>query len=112
MAAAARRAGPARGWRDQLIWQAGEVVYFVSVWWYLGGYLAPADGGDAEFYWFAIVVRMLAELYLVAVVVRDILLPRHDPVRASGVPSPRPASVAQPALTAPGRAAGPRSVSR
>ena len=28
-------------WRDQLVWQAGEVVYFASVWWYLGGDLAP-----------------------------------------------------------------------
>ena len=45
-------------WRDQIIWQAGEVFYFASVWWYLGGYLQPAGGGDAGFYWVAIVVRM------------------------------------------------------
>ena len=31
-------------WRDQLIWQSGEVLYFAAVWWYLGGYLAPAGG--------------------------------------------------------------------
>jgi uncharacterized membrane protein len=70
--------------RDQVIWQAGEVAYFASVWWYLGNFLAPADGGSAEFYWFGIIVRLLAELYLVAVVVRDVLLPRHDPVRELG----------------------------
>jgi uncharacterized membrane protein len=70
--------------RDQAIWQAGEIVYFASVWWYLGNFLAPGDGGNAEFYWFAILIRMAAELYLVAVVVRDILLPRHDPVRELG----------------------------
>jgi uncharacterized membrane protein len=23
-------------WRDQLVWQAGEIFYFASVWWYLG----------------------------------------------------------------------------
>ena len=34
-------------WRDQIIWQAGEVLYFAAVWWYLGGFLAPAGGGDA-----------------------------------------------------------------
>jgi uncharacterized membrane protein len=68
-------------WRDLLIWQAGEVFYFASVWWYLGGYLAPAAGGDAGFYWAATLIRVAAELYLVAVVVRDILRPRHDPVR-------------------------------
>jgi uncharacterized membrane protein len=65
-------------WRDQLLWQAGEVVYFASVWWYLGGYLAPAGGTDAGFYWVAILVRVAAELYLVAIVVRDVLVPRHD----------------------------------
>jgi uncharacterized membrane protein len=68
-------------WRDLLIWQAGEVLYFASVWWYLGGFLAPAAGGDVGFYWAATLVRVAAELYLVAVVVRDIWLPRHDPVR-------------------------------
>ena len=75
-------------WRDQLIWQGGEVLYFAAVWWYLGGYLAPAGGSDAGFYWVAIVLRMLAELYLVALVVRDIWRPEHDPVRtrASGQP--------------------------
>ena len=70
-------------WRDLLIWQAGEIIYFASVWWYLNGDLAPAVGGDAGTYWVAIVLRILAELYLVAVVVRDILRPRYDPVHTS-----------------------------
>lgn len=67
-------------WRDQLVWQAGEILYFASVWWYLGGYLESSRGGDAGFYWVAIVVRLLCELYLVAIVVRDVLRPHHDPV--------------------------------
>ena len=71
-------------WRDQIVWQAGEILYFASVWWYLGGHLAPAGGGDAGFYWVAIVLRMLAELYLVALVVRDIWQPHRDPVRQVG----------------------------
>lgn len=70
-------------WRDLIVWQAGEVLYFAAVWWYLGGFLAPAAGGDAGFYWAAIVLRLAAELWLVAMVVRDIWSPRHDPVRAS-----------------------------
>ena len=70
--------------RDQVVWQLSEVVYFASVWWYLGNFLAPGDGGDAEFYWYAIVIRMLGELYLMAIVVRDILRPLHDPVREFG----------------------------
>ena len=73
-------------WRDQIVWQATEVLYFASVWWYLGGYLEPGGGGDDGFYWLAIVVRVLGELYLVGIVVRDILLPRHDPVKQSEAP--------------------------
>ena len=67
-------------WRDQLVWLSGELFYFAAVWWYLGGYLDPAGGGDAGFYWVAIGVRMTAECYLAAVVVRDVLRPEHDPV--------------------------------
>jgi uncharacterized membrane protein len=70
-------------WRDLLIWQAGEILYFASVWWYLGGYLAPASGGDAGFYWAATLIRIAAELYLVVMVARDIWDPRRDPVRQS-----------------------------
>ncbi len=68
-------------WRDLLVWQAAEVFYFASVWWYLGGDLAPAGGGDAGFYWLAILVRVAGQLWLVGVVVRDVLRPAGDPVR-------------------------------
>ncbi len=71
-------------WRDLLVWQAGELLYFVMVWMYLGGYTAPATSGahDVAYEW-AIVIRVLAELYLAAVVVRDVLRPWRDPVRLS-----------------------------
>ncbi len=68
-------------WRDLLIWQAGEMLYLVGVWTYLGGWLEPASGGTAAAYHLAIWVRVAAQLYLVAVVVRDVLRPEHDPVR-------------------------------
>jgi len=61
-------------WRDLLIWQACEVAYFAAVWIYLGGWLAPSSGSDATAYQLAIIVRVLGELYLVALVVRDIWL--------------------------------------
>jgi uncharacterized membrane protein len=77
-------------WRDQIIWQGGEILYFAAVWWYLGGFLAPAGGGESGFYWVAILLRMAAELYLVTIVARDVLVPRHDPVRFPvGAPSRR-----------------------
>jgi uncharacterized membrane protein len=75
-------------WRDQLIWQATEVVYFASVWWYLNGDLQPGGSEDVYAYWFAIVIRMAGELYLVALVARDVLRPEHDPVRPPDDPPP------------------------
>lgn len=76
-------------WRDQLVWQAGEVLYFASVWWYLGEHLDAPGGEDAGFYWLAIVLRMAAELYLVCLVVRDVLRPEHDPVDREPATWPR-----------------------
>ncbi len=71
-------------WRDQIVWQSTEVLYFASVWWYLGDYLEPPGGGFSGFYWAAIVLRMAGELYLVAIVTRDVLRPWHDPVDRDG----------------------------
>lgn len=69
--------------RDLAIWQVSELVYFASVWWYLAGYLAPGGGGPDPYH-LAILLRIAGELFLVAVVVRDILRPNHDPVREFG----------------------------
>ncbi len=70
-------------WRDLMIWQAGEVLYFVMVWFYLGSFTSSATSGAQDSaYTVAILVRVAAELYLAAVVVRDVLRPWHDPARA------------------------------
>jgi uncharacterized membrane protein len=65
-------------WRDLLIWQACEVLYFAAVWIYLGGWLAPSSGSDAPAYQLAIVVRVAGELFLMALVARDLAL-GHGP---------------------------------
>ena len=72
-------------WRDQIIWQGGEVLYFAAVWWYLDGDLAAGGGEDAGFYWLAIAVRVSVELYLCAMVARDIWWPREDPVHMTAL---------------------------
>jgi uncharacterized membrane protein len=91
-------------WRDLLIWQAGEVFYFAAVWLYLGQYTASSStGGQDHVYWLATAVRIVAELYLCAVIVRDILQPWHDPVRRDAVTDDpmEPASLAvEPSLAA------------
>jgi len=58
-------------WRDQLVWQGAELVYFAAVWWYLATFLNSASGTGHPFYTLAIVVRLLGELFLVALVVRS-----------------------------------------
>jgi uncharacterized membrane protein len=72
-------------WRDFLIWQAGEVVYFAAIWWFLVGYgVEDATGLDPEAYGVAILVHVAATMYLVVVVIRDILQPDRDVVRTDG----------------------------
>ncbi|MDX3076385.1 glycosyltransferase family 87 protein [Streptomyces sp. MI02-7b] len=76
-------------WRDFLIWQAAEVMYFLGIWFYLayttggGNKGLPMDG-----YHLAIAVHLLGTLYLCAVVVRDVLFPERDPVRRDGSDDP------------------------
>ncbi|KPI07770.1 Protein of unknown function DUF2029 [Actinobacteria bacterium OK074] len=77
-------------WRDFLIWQACEVMYFLGIWMYLA-YTTSGDahkGLPTEGYQLAIVVHLLGTLYLCAVVVRDILLPERDVVRRAGDDDP------------------------
>ncbi len=79
-------------WRDLLIWQAGELFYFAAVWLYLGGYTSSAvtDAPDPA-YTLAIVVRILAELFLAFMVVRDIVRdddPAPDPTEVPRAPWP------------------------
>jgi uncharacterized membrane protein len=71
-------------WRDLLIWQATEVFYFFAVWMHIANFFVDAEQPDWV-YALATVVRVLGQLYLVVVVVRDILWPWHDPVRADGL---------------------------
>lgn len=70
-------------WRDIVIWQATEVVYFFSVWLYLlGGY---DRGLSLNGYAATTLLRLAGLLWLVGVVVRDVLDPSCDPVRADGI---------------------------
>ncbi|BDH16335.1 glycosyltransferase family 87 protein [Streptomyces hygroscopicus] len=77
-------------WRDFLIWQACEVMYFLGIWMYLA-YTGSGDkhqGLPLEGYQLAIVLHLVGTLYLCAVVVRDILMPERDVVRRDGDDDP------------------------
>ncbi|MCA6093958.1 glycosyltransferase 87 family protein [Streptomyces sp. SCA3-4] len=77
-------------WRDFLIWQGCEVLYFLGIWFYLA-YTGSGDkhqGLPPEGYQLAIVLHLLGTLYLCGLVVRDILLPERDVVRRDGSDDP------------------------
>lgn len=72
-------------WRDFLIWQAGEVVYFVAIWWHLAGYgVDDAKALPVEWYGVATFIHVAATVYFAVMVIRDVISPEHDPVRTDG----------------------------
>ncbi len=77
-------------WRDLLIWQAAEVVHYVGVWMLIVGYPPgkPERALSDDGYDLTVLAHVVATLWLMALVVRDVLQPEHDPVR-----TPAPGSV-------------------
>ena len=72
-------------WRDFLIWQAGELIYFVAIWWFLVGYgLTDAKGLPAQWYGVATFVHVIVTCWLAGLIIRDIFRPEHDIVRTDG----------------------------
>ncbi|MGW6459372.1 glycosyltransferase family 87 protein [Streptomyces sp. NPDC055078] len=75
-------------WRDYLIWQTCEVMYFFGIWLYLAYTTSKQQGLPPEGYQVAIALHLLGTLYLCALVVRDILKPERDGVRQDGSDDP------------------------
>ncbi len=72
-------------WREFLIWQAGEVVYFAAIWWFLVGYgIDDTTGLTGQEYTVAVVIHVLVTVYFAAMVLQDMLAPHLDPVRNDG----------------------------
>jgi uncharacterized membrane protein len=90
-----------------LLWQAGEIIYFVGIWWLLlagavnkpglglsatlsavfAGH-APAEGIDIHVYELALLARIVTVGLLAVLVVIDILVPRLDIVRSGDADDP------------------------
>ena len=75
-------------WRDWLIFTAGELIYFVAIWWHLGGLLTPGDSSADRIYWLAVLIRLSTQSWVAIMVVRDAVRPEFDPVRADGRDDP------------------------
>ena len=75
-------------WREWLIFTVGELLYFGAIWWHLGGFLTPGNNGEDRLYWLAVLARLATQSWVVVMVVRDVLRPEGDPVRAGGLDDP------------------------
>jgi hypothetical protein len=78
-----------------VLWQLAEVAYFFGIWGYLififasGGNAVTGYAGLSTGWYFAsLAVRFLAVAVLGGYVVRDILSPERDVVRAHGMDDP------------------------
>jgi len=78
-----------------LLWQAAEVLYFFGIWGYLlfvygseGSVFAGYQGISTGWYFATLLARLLTVALLAAYVVRDILRPERDVVRALGADDP------------------------
>lgn len=68
-------------WRDLLLWQSGELAFLALHTWWVGGQLATSQGAISGPYWLGIALHAAGTGWLVAMVVRDVMWPGHDPVR-------------------------------
>jgi uncharacterized membrane protein len=72
-------------WRDFLIWQVGELIYFAAIWWFLVGYgVEDTKGLTPQLYATAVFIHIAATIYFAIMVIRDIVKPEHDPIRTDG----------------------------
>jgi uncharacterized membrane protein len=76
------------------LWQLAEIGYFLAIWWYLLGFPEIAAGASGfhgigqGWYFAALLARFCTVTLLSVLVVRDILRPGHDLVRAGGCDDP------------------------
>lgn len=75
-------------WRDFLIWQACEVIYYGAIWMYLVTLNSPTRGLPQPAYDLAIAIHIAGTVFFAIQVIRDALEPRRDPVRMSGMDDP------------------------
>lgn len=77
-------------WKEFSIWMLVEVAHFYSVWYYLDSLSAEEvqKAFPESAYVIAVFVHMLILAYLMYLVVRSVIDPRRDPIRAVGQEDP------------------------
>ena len=75
-------------WRPFLAWQAAEVLVLGTRFYFFIGNDKPGEGISEGWFFFAILLRDVLLLVFMTGIVRDILRPDRDPVRADGSDDP------------------------
>ncbi|MDQ1706162.1 MAG: hypothetical protein QOF18_2528 [Frankiaceae bacterium] len=75
-------------WPAFLAWQGAEVALLFARFYFFVGNDRPGQGVPIEVFFTAVVLRDIALVVVVALVVREVLRPEHDVVRAAGVDDP------------------------
>ena len=75
-------------WRPFLAWQAAEVLVLFTRFYFFVGNASPGEGIPTSWFLSAVGLRDVALLVFAGFVVRDILRPERDVVRADGVDDP------------------------
>ena len=75
-------------WRPFLLWQAAEALVLLSRFAFFIGNDKPGEGVGISWFFAAVLLRDALLLVVCAFVVRDVLRPEHDVVRAGGVDDP------------------------
>ncbi len=75
-------------WRSLLAWQAAEALVLLSRFYFFVGNDSPGDGIAVGWFIGALAVRDAALVAVAALVVRDVLAPERDRVRADGTDDP------------------------
>ena len=75
-------------WRALLAWQAAEALVLLTRFFFFVGNGSPGDGIAVDWFIGALAVRDAALVAIAVLVVRDVLQPDRDRVRADGTDDP------------------------
>jgi len=75
-------------WPSFLVWQFGEVLYFLAIWLYLLNVERPGKGLEWQPYLVGLAIRDLAVLFLCVLVTVEMFKPERDIVRRDGSDDP------------------------
>ncbi|GAA4894596.1 glycosyltransferase 87 family protein [Tessaracoccus lubricantis] len=86
-----------------------QVLYYIAIWGWLGGWLTTNQNGPYMLYWAAIILHVAVEVWILTEVVSDIVQPARDALRTPDLVDPIGGVLndGEVAVVVPGPEAGP-----